>query len=808
MITAWIASWVMSTNPGTISTPKPSTIPAKAITAKAIPTKAFPAKAITAKAFPLNRVTILPGLQLDRQKVDLKYLKSLDPIRLLHGFYINAGIKPKAARYGGWETEGIEGHSLGHYLSACALMFAATGDEQLKKNANLIVDELADCQAKHGDGFFGGMPQADRIFSEIKKRDIRSQGFDLNGNWVPWYNIHKTQAGLLDTYQYLGNKKALEVLTKNATWIAETTANLTNEDWQKMLMCEHGGMNESLAALYEITKNPQHLELAEKFYDHRILDPLEKGERKLAGRHGNTNIPKAIGTAKIFEVTNNPKYATVSRNFWTEVVEDHTYSMGGHGMGEYFGEAKKLNQRLSDANAETCNSYNMLKLTDHLFQWSPSTAYGDYTERVQLNHIMTSENLETAGVTYFVPLRMGSRKNYSSPFDDFTCCRGTGMENHAKYGEGTYYHRNNELWINQYTPSVLNWTEQSTVLTQRTNYPLEETSTITLTTNSKRPLILHFRCPGWAQKGMTAEISNDTSNGKSKNQISAKAGEWLTVRTTVNKTATLKLTIPMSLRLEPMPDNPKRVSVLFGPTVLAAQWDQPAKQEPTKQEASKLPSATEERTPVILESPQNLNRWLIKTGPRTWKSRQAILPNDLEFRPFFDIQNERYSVYLDLFTKQEWDQQEANYRAAQAAAAELLARTVDFLQPGEMQSERDHKLEGIDSSPGEWQNRKYRHAFNGGSFSFDLSLDPSTQPDIVFTYWGGDRRTFDVLVDGKFWHTEVLNGTPGNAFVDRRPTLPASLWQGKSKIRITLQAQSKGMAGGLFGVRVLRTTKN
>jgi hypothetical protein len=257
-----------------------------------------------------------------------------------------------------------------------------------------------------------------------------------------------------------------------------------------------------------------------------------------------------------------------------------------------------------------------------------------------------------------------------------------------------------------------------------------------------------------------------------------------------------------------MPDNPKRVSVLYGPTVLAAQWDQPTKQVPTKQEASKLPSATEERTPVILESPQNLNRWLIKTGLRTWKSRQAILPNDLEFRPFFDIQNERYSVYLDLFTKQEWDQQEANYRAAQAAAAELLARTVDFLQPGEMQSERDHKLEGIDSSPGEWQNRKYRHAFNGGSFSFDLSLDPSTQPEIIFTYWGGDRRTFDVLVDGKFWHTEVLNGTPGNAFVDRHPALPASLWQGKSKIRITLQAQPKGMAGGLFGARVLRTVKN
>ena len=438
---------------------------------------------LKALPFSLSDVTILPGLQKTRQDVDRKYLLSLDPLRLLNGFYINAGLKPKGENYGGWEKMGIEGHSLGHYLSACALMYGATGETEFKQRCAVIIRELRECQVAKGTGFIGGMPDAERIFTELKARNIRSQGFDLNGNWVPWYNIHKTLAGLLDAYHIVGTKDALKVLVDNAKWINELTKDYTDADWQKMLACEHGGMNESLADLFSITHDPMHLSLAEKFYHKAILDPLSQGERKLAGKHGNTQIPKIIGSARLFEVTGESRFHEISSNFWHEVVQDHTYAMGGHGMGEHFGPAKKLSDRLSDSNAETCNSYNMLKLTNHLMTWSPSVELGDFAERVQLNHILTSEELADGGVTYFVPLRPGAKKGYSSPTNDFTCCRGTGMENHAKYAEGIYYHRDRQLWVNLYTPSRLQWKERGVTVTMKTDYPRSDR--VELTVDSK-----------------------------------------------------------------------------------------------------------------------------------------------------------------------------------------------------------------------------------------------------------------------------------------------------------------------------------
>lgn len=737
------------------------------------------------QAFSLKDVTILPGLQRQRMDVDIKYLKSIDPIRLLYGFYVNAGLKPKEARYGGWEAMGIEGHSLGHYLSACALMYSASGDTDFKGRAESIVKELDACQKAHGDGFLGGMPDAKRIFDELRAKNIRSQGFDLNGNWVPWYNIHKTLSGLLDTYHQTGNKLAVDVLTKNATWIEDLTKDYSEDDWQKMLACEHGGMNESLADLYSITHNPDHLKLADKFHHKVILDPLEHGERKLAGKHGNTQIPKIIGAARLYEVTAEPRFKAISTNFWHEVVEEHTYANGGHGLGEHFGTPKKLNERLGSTNAETCNSYNMLKLTDHMFQWSPSTELGDFYEKAQLNHILTSEDLKDGGVTYFVPLGPGMTKSYSSAFDDFTCCRGTGMENHAKYGEAVYYHKGNELWVNLYTPSKLNWKAEGVSLTQTTEYPAKEESTFLVETKSPKDLTLKFRCPAWATEGMSATINGVQSH--------AKAGEWLALSHKFTGKTTIEVKIPMAIHLEPMPDNPSRVAVMYGPTLLVANWN-----------SDKPKEGEIERSPVFLASFQPPAKWLERSGPRSWKSKGNLLPGDLEFKPFYDVQHERYSAYLDVFTQEEWTAREAQYRKQEAETAELNTRSLDVFQPGEMQSERDHNVASNDSGPGEWMGKKLRHAWNGGWFSFDVKVDENFPSEVIFTYWGGDKRTFDVLVDGALWHTQVNDGQPGPKFFDVHQALPADLIKGKKKITIRIQAKDKGWAGGLFGVRVLK----
>lgn len=746
--------------------------------------------------FPLSAVRVF-GMQEQRQQVDLKYLKSLDPIRLMHGFYVNAGIKPKKPRYGGWETMGIEGHSLGHYLSACALMYAATGDEEMLARTKTITNELAECQKSAKSGFLGGMPDAARIFAELKKRDIRSQGFDLNGNWVPWYNIHKTLAGLLDTYHQTGNKLALEILIKNAEWTNELTKDYTDEDWQKMLACEHGGMNESLADLYSITNNPLHRELADKFHHKAILDPLEKGERKLAGKHGNTQIPKILGTARLYETTGDKRFEAISKNFWNEVVEDHTYAMGGHGLGEHFGPAGKLSDRLGTTNAETCNTYNMLKLTDHLFQWSPSTRLGDFYEQAQLNHILTSQELESAGVTYFVPLKAGAMKTYSDPTEDFTCCRGTGMENHAKYGEGIYYHKDNELWVNQYTPSSLHWSDSGVVFSQRGSYPLSDTIDFFFRSEASSPIKLNFRIPGWAAKGA---VLKSKRVGQSAGKISepgleekrAGPGEWLSVELPKNSSYTLELKIPMTLRTVPMPDNANRVALMYGPTLLVAEWGS----------TEERPG---ERSPVFIKDDRPVEQWLKKTGPRTWHSVGNLLPTDLAFRPFFDIQHERYSAYLDVFTHQDWENREADFRKKEAEVAALNARTLDFFQPGEMQAERDHNVQSEFSGPGEWQGRKLRHAWNGGWFSFDIKVDPTKTQDVVFTYWGSDRRTFDVLLDGVLWETYKGTGQPADKFIDKTLKLTPEMLKGKSKVTIKLQAEKpNGWAGGLFGVRVLK----
>ena len=308
-----------------------------------------------ADPFQPSQVRLLPGLFRDAMERDKAYLLSLEPDRLLAWFRKEAGLEPKAQVYGGWESMSIAGHSLGHYLSACSLLYANEKDQQLLERVEYIVDELALCQEKNGNGYVAAIPNGKKVFEEISRGEIRSAGFDLNGCWVPWYTMHKVMAGLRDACLYCGNRKALTVLTKLADWADRTTANLTDEQWQIMLDCEHGGMNEVLADVYALTGDSKYLQLARKFYHRRVLDPLAAKEDRLAGLHANTQIPKVIGAARIHEFTQDDKFKTIALFFWDRVVHYHTYVNGGHGADEYFGPPGRLNDRLHDTT-ETCNT--------------------------------------------------------------------------------------------------------------------------------------------------------------------------------------------------------------------------------------------------------------------------------------------------------------------------------------------------------------------------------------------------------------------------------------------------------------------
>jgi uncharacterized protein len=367
-----------------------------------------------------RQVTLLPGPFAEARARNVEYLRSLDPLRLLHGFYVNAGLPTRGNAYGGWEQASIAGHSLGHYLSAVARL------PELSDRVALILSELERCQSARTDGFIGGMPEADRIFGELRAGTMRSTGFDLNTSWVPWYNLHKLFAGLLDCHLPLpplpgfprasgGRGDGERLAARLADWAWETTADLTDDLWQQMLGCEFGGMSEVLAELYARTGEPRHLALAEKFYHKALLDPLAEGMNCLPGLHGNTQVPKILGCARLYELTGNEKYRRIVANFWRFVTEYHTYVIGGHGSGEYFGPEGKLSERLGNTTCETCNTYNMLRLSRYLFAWEPKAEYADFQERALYNHILASQHPTTGMLCYFMPLQSSRFKSYSTP---------------------------------------------------------------------------------------------------------------------------------------------------------------------------------------------------------------------------------------------------------------------------------------------------------------------------------------------------------------------------------------------------------
>src|SRR5579871_3005549 len=471
-----------------------------------------------AEPFSLDSVRLLDGPFKHAQEQDLKYLLSLEPDRLLHNFRTEAGLSPKAARYGGWESMGVAGHTLGHYLSACAMMYQATADSRLKRRVDYIVAELAVCQKANGNGYISAIPGGKEIFAAIKAGD----GGAIGRGWVPWYTMHKLLAGLRDTYEDCGNQQARQALIALADWTLDTTHNLTDAEFAKMLDTEQGGMNEALADVYAVTGDRKYLDLARRFCHRRILDPMAEKRDILNGFHANTQIPKVIGFARIYELTGEDRYGAAARFFWDTVVQHRTYAIGGNSDYEHFFPPEQFDKHLSPETAETCNTYNMLKLTRHLFAWEPSAAWMDYYERALYNHILASQDPDTGMMTYFVSLKPGHFKVYNSPDDSFWCCTGTGMENHARYGETIYFHDAASLYVNLFIPSALTWKEKGLVVRQQTRFPEEETTRLSIECAHPVPLALKIRYPSWA-KGMTVRV-----NGKLR-KVSAAPGSYVTI---------------------------------------------------------------------------------------------------------------------------------------------------------------------------------------------------------------------------------------------------------------------------------------
>ncbi|MFA4925099.1 MAG: beta-L-arabinofuranosidase domain-containing protein, partial [Candidatus Aminicenantales bacterium] len=413
-------------------------------------------KLLRATLVPLNKVRLTGGPLLKAQELTKQYLLALEPDRMLTLFRKNAGLQPKAEPYDGWDGPGrnLTGHIAGHYLSGVSLMYAATGDTRFKDRADYIVKELKEVQDKHGDGYLSALEGGRRCFEALAKGEIKAASFDLNGEWSPWYTLHKTFAGLRDAYRLTGNKTALEVEIKFAAWTEKTLSGLSPKQIQQMLDCEYGGMNEILADLYADTGDRRWLQLYRQFEQEIFHRPLAHHEDILAGTHGNTQIPKMIGAAVRYLYTGESADLMSSSFFWDTVANHHSYATGGNGMNEYFGAAEELAFQVDGRTCESCNVYNMLKLSRIIFALSPDAHYADFMERALFNHVLASIDNEDGRMCYMVPVGRGVQHEYQDMFRSFTCCVGSGMENHALHGLGIYFEDASRLWVNLYVPST------------------------------------------------------------------------------------------------------------------------------------------------------------------------------------------------------------------------------------------------------------------------------------------------------------------------------------------------------------------
>ncbi len=587
--------------------------------------------------FKLTDVRLLDGPFLHATGLQAEILLTYEPDRLLSRFYTEAGLKPKADHYMGWENESLAGHSLGHYLSACSMMYQTTGDNRFSGRVKYIVSELKMLQDSDGKGYIGAFPKGKYVFEEeVSKGDIRAKSFDLNGIWSPLYTAHKMMAGLRDAYELCSNQQALEVEKKYAEWLEGIVGQLNDEQIQRLLICEHGGISETLADLYADTKDDKYLRLSETFYHKAVLDSLKIRKDILQRKHSNTNIPKLIALSRLYELTGDTSDRGAAEFFWKTVVRHHSYVTGGNGYKEYFGPEDKLSDRLGQETTESCNVYNMLKLSEHLFEWEPSAAVADYYERALFNHILSSQNSENGRVTYNLSLGMGGFKEFQDPFD-FTCCIGSGMENHSKYAKNIYYHNDNELFVFQYIASELNWKEKGIIITQKTSYPAEQNSLLELKCDKPVRLALMIRYPVWAKSGIEIRI-----NGKTE-KISLSPGSFIPVERVWKTGDSVEVRIPFSLHLEPMPDDTNRVSVMYGPLVMAGDLG------PLTDTVIKSP----EYVPVMFPEDRDPSKWIKQEEGKqnTFTTVNTGNPKDVELKPFYTIYDRRYSVYWDLRKK-------------------------------------------------------------------------------------------------------------------------------------------------------------
>lgn len=598
------------------------------------------------KSFDLKDIRLLPGRFRENMMRDSAWMVSIDVNRLLHSFHTNAGVFAgreggymTVKKLGGWESLDCElrGHTAGHLLSAYGLMYAATGSEIFKLKGDSIVNGLAEVQEALGNGYLSAFPE------ELINRNL------LGGSvWAPWYTQHKLFSGLIDQYLYAANQQALKVVKGMGDWAYRKLKPQSEETRRKMIRNEFGGINESFYNLYAITGDENYRWLAEYFYHNDVVDPLKAQNDDLGTKHTNTFIPKVIAEARNYELTQNETSRKLADFFWHTMIDHHTFAPGCSSQKEHFFDTAQFSNFLNGYTGETCCTYNMLKLSRHLFCWTGDTKVADYYERALYNHILGQQDPQSGMVSYFLPLLSGSHRVYSTKENSFWCCVGSGFENHAKYGEAIYYHNDKGIYVNLFIPSEVNWREKGLVLRQETAFPSEEKTSITVHAEQPVQTTVYLRYPSWSSK--VAVLVNGM-----KVSVKQKPGSYLALTRQWKNGDCIEATYPMQVRIETTPDNPKRGALVYGPLVLAGERGVQGMQVPAPFSDPKLyndyytydyqiPTDLKTILQVDVKHPERI---LQRAGTEL---KFTTTEGDV-IRPLYDIHQQRYVVYWDLQEK-------------------------------------------------------------------------------------------------------------------------------------------------------------
>jgi DUF1680 family protein len=764
--------------------------------------------------FPIGDVTLLDGPLKKARDLNIKTLLQYDCDRLLAPYRKEAGLEPKAKTYPNWD--GLDGHVGGHYLTAMA-MNAATGNEECRKRMEYMISELQECadaniknHPEWGRGYVGGMPNSERIWSTFKKGDFGT----YFGSWAPFYNLHKMYAGLRDAWLYCGNEQAKRLFLGFCDWAIDLTAGLTDDQMERMLGNEHGGMNEVLADAYAITKEKKYLDVARRFSHRRLLTPMSQRQDNLDNMHANTQVPKVVGFERISELSGDETYHNAADFFWDIVTGERSLAFGGNSRREHFPSREACTDFINDIDGpETCNTNNMLKLTEDMHRRNPEARYADYYELATFNHILSSQHPEHGGYVYFTPARPRHYRNYSAPNEAMWCCVGTGMENHGKYGQFVYTHKGDALFVNLFVASELNWKEKGMVLRQETQFPYAETSRITITQcTARNAQTILVRYPAWVKPG-EFEVK---VNGQPVSIVTGPSS-YVSIDRKWKKGDVIDITFPMHNSVKYLPNVPQYVALMHGPILLGMKTGTEdlahliADDSRFGQYAGgkKLPI---DKAPILIND--NIDGIADQLQPVAGKPLHYTLATKMEngihneLMPFFEIHDSRYMIYWLALTEQNYRGYLDNLAKQEQERQALEARTVDKVQPGEQQPETDHKMETDRSNVGNTNDTFYRDARDGHYFSYLMQTGGQTDLSLQLKYWGvGEWKTheFDIYVDDVL--VKEVNNTGKyriSEFKYETYPVPAELLKGKQQVRVKFVAKPRKQIGEIYEVRLVK----